>query len=191
MKTIHPIILASNSPRRQQILRDCGFDFTIKVKDTNEDFDSALQREQIPLYLAKKKAQAFVEEADTSIVITSDTVVWVDNQVLNKPQNEAEAKQMLRLLSGNKHEVYTAVCILYQGNFNCFYDVSEVYFKQLTDAEIEFYIATYKPFDKAGAYGVQEWIGMIGIEKFVGSFYNVMGLPINKVYEKLKAFEKK
>jgi septum formation protein len=183
-----PLILASNSPRRQQILRDCGFDFKIQVKDTNEDFSTELERENIPMYLAKKKAEAFLKESENHIILTSDTVVWVDNEVLNKPTDHAEAKTMLQKLSGKKHDVYTAVCILENGIFDCFFDKSEVYFKHLSDSEIDFYIKQYKPFDKAGAYGIQEWIGMIGIEKFVGSFYTVMGLPIHLVYEKLKKY---
>lgn len=180
------LLLASNSPRRQQILRDAGYDFTVQVKDTNEDFDAALKREQIPLYLARKKAEAFAAESESNVVITADTIVWINERVLNKPQNEAEAREMLRMLSGNKHEVYTAVCILHNKKYDCFYDVAEVYFKELSDEEINYYVEKYKPLDKAGAYGVQEWIGMIGIEKFVGSFYTVMGLPVNMVYERLK-----
>lgn len=189
MQLSKPLILASNSPRRQQILKDCGFTFEIKVKDTNEDFNPELKREKIPLYLAKKKAEAFLEESKTHLIIASDTIVWVENKVLNKPSNIEEAKEMLALLSGKKHEVFTAVCILDNGNYNCFFDVSEVYFKVLTAQEISYYIEKYQPFDKAGAYGIQEWIGMIGIEKFVGSFYNVMGMPINKLYSELKNYQ--
>jgi septum formation protein len=182
------LILGSNSPRRSDILKSAGFEFEIEVREIDETYSLKLKNEEIPLFLAKQKALVFHDIPDSSLVLTADTVVVIDNQTLNKPQNTAEATQMLKMLSNEKHSVYTACCIKQGENFTSFYDKTDVYFKTLTDAEIAYYIEKHRPFDKAGAYGVQDFIGMVGIEKIEGSFYTVMGLPIHLVYTHLKPF---
>jgi septum formation protein len=180
------IILASKSPRRQFLLKELGLNFEVSTKDVAEDFPSHLKQQEIPLYLCELKAKAFVDElTDDNIVITADTVVWVDDKVLNKPLDKAEAIGMLNLLSGKRHEVYTGVCLLTKNKMKSFYVRTDVYFKTLTTREIEFYVDNYQPYDKAGAYGAQEWIGYIGIEKIEGSYFNVMGLPVKELYEEL------
>ena len=183
------LILASKSPRRQYLLKELGVDFEIAVKEVDESFPVDLQAEQIPLYLCKKKAIAFDSElSDNTIVITSDTIVWVENQVLNKPEDYADALRMLTLLSGKMHQVYTAVCLKSKHKIKTFYVCTHVYFKTLSLEEIDYYIKNYNPYDKAGAYGAQEWIGYIAIEKIEGSYFNVMGLPVKELYEALLAF---
>ncbi len=188
MNFTHPLVLASNSPRRQQLLRDCGYSFTIRSKNVEEDFPAEMPVAEVPLMLARRKAEAFREELGNEVVIAADTVVIIDGQILNKPQDEAEAFEMLSRLSGRMHEVITGVCILSKEKTIGFSDRTEVYFKPLSAEEIRFYVRQYQPFDKAGAYGAQEWMGMIGVEKIVGSYFNVMGLPVHKVYETLRSW---
>ncbi len=183
-----PLILASNSPRRQQLMRDAGFEFTVKVKDTNEDFPKTMPAQEVPAYLARKKAEAFRQELNNEIVITADTIVVIENEILNKPKDVIEASQMLRKLSGRQHQVITGVCLMTQENTESFIDIAQVFFKELTDFEIDYYIKTCRPFDKAGAYGVQDFIGMVGIPKMEGSYFTVMGLPVHKVYEALSKY---
>jgi septum formation protein len=181
------LILASNSPRRKEILSGLRVPFSIKVKEVAEDFPEDLQREEIAEFLAGHKANAYLADLQPDeVVITADTIVWLKNSVLNKPQNLEEARQMLFRLSGNMHEVITGVSIATQKHQEVFHDISKVYFKTLSAVEIDFYLEHFRPLDKAGAYGVQEFIGMIGIERIEGSYFNVMGLPIHLVYEKLK-----
>lgn len=187
MNLQRPIILASNSPRRHQLLRDAGFEFTIQVKDTPEDFSADMPVREVPVFLARKKAAAFREGLENEIVLTADTVVIIDNQILNKPADAVEARLMLRLLSGRMHEVVTGVCLLTREQTTSFADTAFVHFKPLADEEIDYYITHYRPFDKAGAYGAQDWLGMVGIEKIEGSYFTVMGLPTHKVYEALRA----
>jgi septum formation protein len=182
------LILGSNSPRRREILTAAGFDFEIQVREIDETFSSDLKNEEIPLFLAKQKALVFGDIPNTDLVLTADTVVVINNETLNKPQDIAEATQMLKMLSNKKHSVYTACCLKDRDNYISFFDKTDVYFKSLTDWEIAYYIEKHKPFDKAGAYGVQDFIGMVGIEKIEGSFYTVMGLPIHMVYTHLKPF---
>lgn len=183
------VLLASKSPRRQYLLKELGLNFEVKTKDVDESFPEHLQAQEIPLYLCRKKADAFDEElTENTIVITADTIVWVDNQVLNKPEHYDDAVRMLKLLSGKKHEVYTGVCLKSVSKIKTFYAKTDVYFKVLTDEEIDYYITNYNPYDKAGAYGAQEWIGYIAVEKIVGSYFNVMGLPVKELYEELIAF---
>ncbi|MBI4947930.1 MAG: septum formation protein Maf [Bacteroidetes bacterium] len=189
------IILASKSPRRQFLLKELGLDFQIKTKDTDESFPKKLKGKQIALYLSKKKAHAFKDELKPNdLLITADTIVWIGNKVLNKPANYNEAVKMLQLLSGKTHTVYTGVCItsplrpspLGEGlGVRSFVVSTKVFFKKLTNKEIHFYITNYKPYDKAGAYGAQEWIGYVGVEKIIGSYFNVMGLPVKELYEEL------
>ncbi len=180
------IILASASPRRQELLKSLGFNFTTEPVNTDESFPNDLREQEIPLYLAEKKSVDFKRPIlEDELLITSDTIVWCNNMVFNKPSNFQEAQEMLKQLSGNVHVVYTAVCLRNAHKKKVFYDSSRVYFKKLTDDEIEYYIETCKPFDKAGAYGVQDWMGYTGIEKIEGSFYTVMGLPVKMLYEEL------
>lgn len=183
-----PLVLASNSPRRQQLMRDAGFEFTVKVKDTNEDFPKTMPAQEVPAYLARKKAEAFRQELNNEIVITADTIVVIENEILNKPKDVIEARQMLRKLSGRQHQVITGVCLMTQENTESFIDIAQVFFKELTDFEIDYYIKTCRPFDKAGAYGVQDFIGMVGIPRMEGSYFTVMGLPVHKVYEALSKY---
>jgi len=183
------LILGSASPRRQQLLKDMGFSFKAVSIDADESFSSSLRAEQIPVYLSEKKAGLYPEKLkDNEILITADTVVWVDNIVLNKPANDFEATQMLQFLSGKMHQVFTGVCITSNTKKVSFFDETNVYFKPLTEQEISFYIKNYKPFDKAGSYGAQDWLGLIAIEKIEGSYFNVMGLPTHKLYEQLNLF---
>ena len=185
----YKIILASKSPRRQYLLKELGIDFAIRTKDVDESFPANLKAQEIPLYLCQKKADAFQEElTDHTIVITADTIVWVENQVLNKPENFEDAVRMLQLLSGKMHEVFTGVCLKSKHKTKTFYAVTKVYFKILSQEEIEFYINNYHPYDKAGAYGAQEFIGYIAIDKIEGTYFNVMGLPLKELYENLLTF---
>ncbi len=183
------VVLASKSPRRQQLLQGLEIPFEVRTLDVNEDFPDHLKGADIPIYLSEVKAAAFRDQmADNELIITADTVVWIDNEVLNKPENREEAIEMLRKLSGKMHEVFTAVMLSTKERQSGFCDVAKVYFAVLTEAEIEHYVDHYQPFDKAGAYGVQEFIGYIGIERLEGSYFTVMGLPVQKLYEKLKEF---
>jgi septum formation protein len=183
-------ILASKSPRRQQLLRELGIPFELITKEVDESFPAHLQEGEIPLYLCRKKADAFDGElTPETLVITADTVVWINNHVLNKPESRDEAINMLRELSGSRHEVYTAVCIKSSVKQESFAARTDVWFKPLTQSEIEYYVDNYKPYDKAGAYGAQEWIGYIGMQRIDGSYFNVMGLPVKELYEKLAGWE--
>ncbi|MFM7727695.1 MAG: Maf family nucleotide pyrophosphatase [Flavobacteriales bacterium] len=183
------IKLASKSPRRQQLLGGLGLEFELWTKEVDEDFPQDLQREAIPLHLAAKKADAFRLEMQTDdLVITADTIVWIDNRVLNKPADRGEAIEMLRLLSGKIHEVYTGVSIMSIEKTELLWDCTRVHFATLSQQEIEYYVDHYAPFDKAGSYGAQDWIGLIGIDRLEGSYFNVMGLPVHKVYKVLQQF---
>ncbi len=183
------LILGSGSPRRQELLKSLGFDFLIKPTNVDESFPIDLVAEEIPLYLAEKKADAYQDDLkETEILITADTIVWCDGKVFNKPANFAEGKKMLEALSGKMHEVFTGICLKSGNKQTTFYDVSKVYFKKLKPEEIEYYLINFTPYDKAGGYGVQDWLGYIGIDKIEGSFYNVMGLPVKELYEELIKF---
>jgi septum formation protein len=183
-----PLILASSSPRRQYLMREAGYTFTVEKPDVDESFPKELPVEQVAKYLASKKAEYFRTEIHEEVVITADTVVILGKEVLNKPADRDEAIIMLSQLSGKTHLVVTGVCILSKEKEESFDDTTEVTFKKLSRTEIEFYVDTYKPYDKAGAYGAQDWIGMVAIEKIVGSYFNVMGLPMHKVYDHMKAW---
>lgn len=180
------VILASGSPRRKQLLEDAGIKFRILTKQVEENYPVYLQRTEIPLYLSKIKAHSLKTDFPDSLIIAADTVVVQRRDVLNKPASPEEAKQMLLKLSNNMHEVITGVTICYKGQERSFYDITEVFFKPLTEEYINYYIENYKPFDKAGSYGIQEWIGMVGIQKIQGDFYNVMGLPVSKLVNELE-----
>lgn len=188
MKLSLPLILASNSPRRRQIMGDAGFVFEVEVKPTDEDFPADMPGTEVPVYLARKKAAAFAERQADTLVLTADTVVLINGEILNKPSDYNEAFEMLRKLSGQVHHVVTGVCLLSPSGTEAFADITEVHFRPLTDAEIDYYIRACKPFDKAGSYGVQDFIGMVGIDHIKGSFFTVMGLPIHRVYEVLAPF---
>jgi len=182
-------ILGSKSPRRQELLNSLGIEFEVRTEDTEEDFPEDLKKEEIPVYLAKSKAEPFFKQLnENDLLITADTIVWLNGEVLGKPANKEEAVSMLRKLSGKKHEVISGVCLTSNTKNKAFYSISEVQFKELSSAEIDFYVSKFNPLDKAGAYGIQEWIGFIGITHIEGSFYNVMGLPIQKLYEEIQKF---
>lgn len=185
----YSIILSSKSPRRQQLLEQLGLKFTVRTKDTDEDFSEHLIAQEIPIYLSQKKADAFKDELlKNELIITADTIVWIGNKVLNKPADKEEAFEMLSLLNGRMHQVYTGVCLSSIDKKISFFDETKVWFKKLSDNELNFYINNYKPFDKAGSYGAQDWIGLVGVEKIEGSYFNVMGLPVHKLYDELKKF---
>jgi septum formation protein len=185
MNLSRPLLLASNSPRRRELLTSLGLDYIVRVKDVHEDFPTHLKRAEVAEYLASHKADAYFDDIKDEVVITADTIVCLGDKVLNKPHTHHEAAEMLKALSGTSHDVITGVCLLSKESKTVFHDVTKVYFKELTQDEIDFYINHYKPFDKAGAYGIQEWIGMIGVDRIEGSYYNVMGLPVQKLYQKL------
>lgn len=186
MKNNRPIILASSSPRRQYLMKEAGFNFTVEKPDVDESFPSEMPVDQVAKYLAAKKAEYFRPRMNNEIIVTADTVVILFDRIMNKPQDRNEAIEMLSTLSGRTHIVMTGVCIASKEKEESFDDTTEVTFQSLTKEEIEFYVDTYKPYDKAGAYGAQDWIGMVAIQKISGSYFNVMGLPIHKVYQHLK-----
>lgn len=183
-----PLILGSSSPRRHYLMKEAGFQFTVEVPDIDESFPEDMNVQLVPKFLAENKAKVFVNKINTEIVITADTVVILDNKILNKPKDRTDAITMLTELSGKTHLVITAVCLLSKEKMESFDDRTEVTFKKLSQEEIEFYIDTCKPFDKAGAYGAQDWLGMVGIEKINGSYFTVMGMPMHKVYSHLMKF---
>ena len=181
------IILASKSPRRQQLLKDLGIQFKVITKEVEETFPVHLKREEVALHLALKKANAYKEilHQDNVIVITADTIVCLEEKIIGKPVDFNDAVYILKTLSGKMHEVFTSVCISRKEKKELFFVRSEVYFKSFSEDEIHFYLEHYKPYDKAGAYGIQDWIGLTGIEKINGSYHNIMGLPVKEVYEHL------
>lgn len=183
----YKVVLGSKSPRRQQFLKDLGLDFTIKSIDWDEIYPEGLKKEQITEFLAQSKSKAVTLEAN-HLLITADTIVWCNGKALEKPVNKEHAIQMLQELSGNTHQVITSVCLRSSNKIKTFSDVTKVFFNELSLEEIEYYIDQYKPFDKAGSYGIQEWIGKIGVYKIEGSYANVVGLPVEKLYNELKKF---
>lgn len=183
------IVLASGSPRRKELLSAIVPGFIVRVPEVDEQFPSSLRGKEIAEYLSLLKAEAALAQLEThEIALTSDTIVWLGNEVLNKPSNAEEAAQMLRKLSGRKHEVITAITLIDSSKRVTLSDTTVVHFNALTEKEIEYYVNNFKPFDKAGAYGIQEWIGFIGVTKIEGSYFTVMGLPVHLVYEALMAF---
>lgn len=184
------IILASNSPRRKELLSGLNIPYEIKtLPDIDESYPDNLTGEDIAIYIAKEKANAYLDQLDeNTLLITADTIVLLDGKVYGKPSDETDAKQMLRDLSGKTHQVITGVCITTKNKQVSFGVSSEVRFSKLDNDEIEYYVSNYKPFDKAGAYGVQEWIGYVAVEYISGSYFNIMGLPIQRLYRELKKF---
>ncbi len=184
------VVLASNSPRRKELLSGLDIDFKVRtLQGVDESYPSGLDAEEIPLYIARAKAKAYREGmGEKDLIITADTIVWIDGEVLGKPHDAEDATRMLRLLSGHTHQVITGVSITTREQQHCFSVVSHVTFAPLTHAEIAYYIEHYRPFDKAGAYGIQEWIGYIGVTRLEGSYFNVMGLPVQRLYQELLKF---
>ncbi len=179
------VILASKSPRRQQFFKDLDIPFTIQLKEVEEVYPSTLEGTAITDFLADLKSKPFTDLKENDLLITSDTIVWLDNKALGKPKDKTEAIEILQQLSGKMHQVITSVSIKGKNFQTLFNDTTNVYFKNLTVDEIHYYVENHKPYDKAGSYGIQEWIGFIGIEKIEGSYFNVMGLPVQKLYKEL------
>lgn len=181
------IILGSQSPRRRELLAGLDIPFTAVTIDADESYPSDLSGGDIPIYISRAKARAYEHELQSNeVLITADTIVWLNGQVLGKPHSRTEAFAMLRALSGKPHQVYTGVTFIYHGKETSFVDATDVTFRELTDQEINYYIDHYQPFDKAGAYGIQEYIGYIGVTNLHGSYFNVMGFPVERVYEELR-----
>ncbi|MCD8031474.1 MAG: Maf-like protein [Bacteroides sp.] len=183
----YKLILASNSPRRQELMKGLGVAFEVRtLPDLDESYPPILKGEKIPLYIAREKAAAYLPSMQADeLIITADTIVWKDGEVLGKPADKAEAKEMLHKLSGGCHQVVTGVCLTTQEWQRGFTSVTDVKFAPLTEEVIDYYVENFSPLDKAGAYGIQEWIGYAGVESISGSYFNVMGLPIHKLYKEL------
>lgn len=190
MKTDYQLILASASPRRKELLAGLNIPFEVRLIDgIDETYPSELPIDEVPLYISQKKAAAYKANISPhTIVLTADTVVVCNEQILGKPIDEADARRMLQMLSGKTHRVITGVTLLVEGNSKSFSVATDVSFKPLSATEIDYYIRTFKPFDKAGAYGIQEWIGYIGVTAINGSYFNVMGLPVQRIYEELRIY---
>ena len=189
---LYRLILASQSPRRKMLLEGLDLDFDIIVReDIDEEFPEDLGKMEIPVYLAEHKSDHYLDLLNqNTILITADTIVWHDNKLVGKPGSLEEAHDILEGLSGSTHEVVTGVCLRSGNSKKLFSSHSRVFFRELTEQEIDYYVSNYRPLDKAGAYGIQEWIGYVGIEKIEGSFYNVMGLPVQMLYTELLDFLK-
>lgn len=185
------VLLCSNSPRRKQLLKEMGIAFTIVKNDFIEEINTQLAPKDLVINLSQGKSLAYNKLVDKEILITVDTIVWHDNKYIGKPKGREEAKFILNTLSGDWHDVYSGVTLRNQRIIQSFFDVTRVKFKSFNEEEIDYYIDTYQPYDKAGSYGAQEWLGYIGIEKIEGSFFNVMGLPTHKLYEELICFVRK
>ena len=186
----YKVILASNSPRRKELLGGLGIAYEVKaMPDVDESFPTDLESEEIPVYIAKKKVDAYkpIMQPD-ELIITADTIVWLDGIVMGKPKDAGEACEMLRRLSGRTHQVITGVCVTTIDKQVSFSTVTDVTFDELTEEEIEYYVTHFKPMDKAGSYGIQEWIGYVGVRSISGSYFNVVGLPIQRLYSELKRF---
>jgi septum formation protein len=182
-------ILASGSPRRQQLLRDLLLPFELWHSDTNEDYPPEMKVADIPVFLARQKAIPFINRLEAKdLLITADTIVCLDQQVLGKPGDSEHAREMLRKLSGEKHQVITGVCLTSSRKNSTFSEVTHVEFKKLSEEEIDYYIEIFQPYDKAGAYGIQEWIGLMGVMKIEGSYFNVVGMPVHRLYEEILLF---
>lgn len=185
----YKVILASNSPRRKELLSGLGIDYEVKIlPGIDETYPDTLEGEEIPKYIAREKADAYrAGMKDDELIITADTIVYIDGEVLGKPKDEVDACRMLRCLSGRTHQVITGVCITTATFQKCFAAVTDVTFDELSEEEITYYVKEYRPMDKAGSYGVQEWIGFIGVTGLKGSYFNVMGLPVQRLYRELKS----
>jgi len=184
------IILASHSPRRRFLLKQLGLEFTEISAEVDESFPEGLTPDEIAIFLAEKKADHFEEllEDPKNILITADTLVLINGLILGKPEGEEGARKMLKTISGSMHQVVTGICLRSSDKSRSFTSWTDVYFKDLSDDEINYYLENFKPYDKAGAYGIQEWIGYIGITRIEGSYFNVMGMPVQRLYEELRRF---
>ena len=188
--TDYNVLLASNSPRRKELLQGLGIEFEVRVlPDIDETYPSSMRADEVAEFVAQKKAKSYIDKLnETDLLITADTIVILDNVILGKPVDAEEATEMLSALSGKTHKVISGVCLASTGKQLSFSVASEVKFVELTNEEIAYYITNYSPFDKAGSYGIQEWIGYIGVKHLSGSYYNIMGLPIQRLYSELKRF---
>lgn len=184
----YKVVLASNSPRRKELLTGLGIQYEVKtLPDIDESFPEGMDGVEIPAYIARAKADAYRSAMqEDELIITADTIVWLDGEVMGKPQDEEDARRMLRALSGRTHQVITGVCLTSVASQKSFATVTDVTFARLTEEEIAYYVEHYRPMDKAGSYGIQEWIGFVGVESISGSYFNVMGLPIQRLYTELK-----
>lgn len=182
------IILATNSPRRKELLTQLGIPFEVKSKEIDESYPKSFRPEAVAVFIAEKKANSFLETLKDELLIAADTIVSIEDEIFGKPKDHTEAIKMLHKLSGKAHEVITGVALLYNQKIYSFYEKTTVHFKELTNAEIEYYVNEYKPFDKAGAYGIQEWIGMVGVTGIEGSYSNVVGLPTARLYHEIGSF---
>jgi len=182
------IILASKSPRRQRFLKDLALDFSIELKEVEEVYPKELKGKEIVEYLAKLKASVYKDLKKETILVTADTIVWHKGEMLGKPKSAKDAIEMLQSLSGKKHKVFSAICLKSANKEIVFSDVTKVYFKKMSVEEITYYVENFKPLDKAGSYGIQEWIGLIGVKKIKGSYFNVMGFPVHKFYKEILKF---
>ena len=189
MKLPYRLVLASQSPRRQQLLEEAGLSFEVRTREVDEVWPPGLQREAVATYLAKLKASAFNDLAADELLITADTIVCLDDSVLNKPQDRAEAIGMISRLSGRSHTVFTGVCLKTTAKERAFAVATTVHFRNMQEEEIAHYVDTFKPYDKAGSYGIQEWIGKVGITHIEGDYFNVMGLPVSALWQALKDFD--
>lgn len=182
------VILASNSPRRRELLGGLGIEYQVMtIPGIDESYPESLKGEEIPIHISQKKAEAYLQQMqDNDLIITADTIVYQDGMVLGKPADEAEAIKMLQLLSGHTHQVITGVSVVTKQKVKSFAVTTQVTFASLTDEEIQYYVQHYRPYDKAGSYGIQEWIGFIGVTGIEGSYFNVMGLPVQRLYTELK-----
>ena len=182
-------ILGSNSPRRSQILKEMGLDFKIIASNIDETIPKGIKNKNVPIYLAKEKANfLFKELNENEILITADTIVLMNDEIITKPSNKKDAKDILQKISNNKHEVITGICITSDSNQHSFSSKTEVFFNKISDSEIEYYLEKFKPYDKAGSYGIQEWLGLISVRKIIGSYTNVVGLPSSELYQELNKF---
>ena len=188
MKTKAPILLASQSPRRQELLRELDLDFTTLVREVDEYYSDNLHPRAVVVMISENKAKAYDDLDKKNIILTADTLVALDGDIFGKPADDAQAAAMLQKLSGKTHSVVTGVTIFHKGKFKSFCEETFVTFRPLRKADIDYYIKTYKPFDKAGAYGIQEWIGKVAVSKIEGDYYNVVGLPVGRVYQELQEF---
>jgi septum formation protein len=185
IKQFPSIILASKSPRRQELLKLMGFDFQVVLREVDESYPNELSPSEIAVFISEKKAKAFDLLIENEVVITADTIVSLDGKILGKPENEDHAFEILSALSGKKHDVITGVSLLMNHKISSFYELTEVFFKEISAEHIRYYIDTCKPMDKAGAYGIQEWIGLVAVDKINGSYSNVVGLPTHRLYTEL------
>lgn len=189
MKTKAALVLASQSPRRAQLLTEAGFDFEVFTRPVEEIIPEDIHPRAVAVLISENKAKSYTDVAQDKIVVTADTIVALDGEVLGKPESMAQAQEMLQRLSGRSHTVISGATIYHKGRFKSISEETKVTFRKLGDSEINYYVENYRPYDKAGSYGIQEWIGMIGVSRIEGDFYNVMGLPIGKLYQELLHLE--